>query len=87
MSHAPGSALEAIQVGGRLRPLPDAAVRRVVAAVLRGERRHADISVTFLGRDAMRQAVADSVPSAAVELNMTAFDRGYDYGLEQVKPQ
>jgi Pyruvate/2-oxoacid:ferredoxin oxidoreductase gamma subunit len=31
--------------------------------------------------------VADSVPSAAIELNMTAFDRGYEYGEEQVKQQ
>jgi len=36
-------------------PLPPARVRRVVEAVLRGERRHGSISVTFLGRDAMRR--------------------------------
>ncbi len=42
-------------VGGRPRPLADAAVVRVVEAVLRGERRMAAISVTFLGRDAMRR--------------------------------
>lgn len=42
-------------VGGRPRPLADAAVVRVVEAVLRGERRMAVISVTFLGRDAMRR--------------------------------
>ena len=40
-----------------------------------------------VGREAMRDAVADSVPSAAIELNMTAFDRGYEYGEEQVKQQ
>lgn len=42
------------RVAGRRLPLPAAAVRRAVAAVLRGERRRAEISVTFLGRDAMR---------------------------------
>lgn len=44
-----------VQVSGRRRPLPDATVRRVVGAVLRGERRAAVVSVTFLGRDAMRR--------------------------------
>ena len=33
--------------------------------------------------DAMRQAVASSVPAAAVDLNMKAFDRGYEYGVAQ----
>jgi probable rRNA maturation factor len=42
-------------VAGRRLPLPAATVRRVVAAVLRGERRQAHISITFLGRDAMRR--------------------------------
>jgi len=61
VSHQPGGALDAIQVGGRLRPLPDAVVRRVVAAVLRGERRRAEVSVTFLGRDAMRRLNASAL--------------------------
>jgi probable rRNA maturation factor len=34
-------------------------VRRVVAAVLHGERRQARISITFLGRDAMRRLNAE----------------------------
>lgn len=38
-----------------MRPLPEALVRRIVETVLRGERRQAEISVTFLGRDAMRR--------------------------------
>jgi len=42
-------------VSGRPQPLPPARVRRVVAAVLAGERRRARMSVTFLGRDAMRR--------------------------------
>jgi probable rRNA maturation factor len=46
---------ETVQVAGRRRPLPDLAVRRAVALVLRGERRRATLSVTFLGRDAMRR--------------------------------
>jgi 2-oxoglutarate ferredoxin oxidoreductase subunit gamma len=31
--------------------------------------------------DALRQAVADSVPPATRELNRRAFDKGYDYGV------
>jgi probable rRNA maturation factor len=42
-------------VSGRRLPLPAARVRRVVEAVLRGERRRGSISITFLGRDAMRR--------------------------------
>lgn len=41
-------------VYGRRVPLPVSLVRRVVETVLRGERRRALISITFLGRDAMR---------------------------------
>ena len=44
-----------VAVGGRRLALPPATVRRIVRAVLDGERRQADISVTFLGRDAMRR--------------------------------
>jgi probable rRNA maturation factor len=44
-----------IVVSGRRLPLPRALVRRVVDGVLRAERRRALISVTFLGRDAMRR--------------------------------
>jgi probable rRNA maturation factor len=36
-------------------PLPAPVVRRVVRAVLTGERRRAMVSVTFLGRDRMRR--------------------------------
>ena len=43
-----------VNVGGRRLPLPAATVRRVVSRVLAGERRDARVSVTFLGRDAMR---------------------------------
>ncbi len=42
-------------MSGRRLPLPPGAVRRVVEAVLAGERRRASVSVTFLGRDAMRR--------------------------------
>lgn len=48
-----------VVIGGRRRPLPDATVRRVVAGVLAHERRDAFISVTFLGRDAMRRLNRD----------------------------
>ncbi|MFO8071633.1 MAG: 2-oxoacid:acceptor oxidoreductase family protein [Polyangia bacterium] len=33
--------------------------------------------------DAMRKAVVDSVPGGTEDLNLRAFDRGYDYGKEQ----
>lgn len=46
-------------MSGRPQPLPPARVRRVVAAVLAGERRRGRISVTFLGRDAMRRLNAE----------------------------
>lgn len=46
-------------VHGRRLPLSRALVRRVVEAVLHAERREALISVTFLGRDAMRRLNAD----------------------------
>jgi probable rRNA maturation factor len=42
-------------VHGRRLPLPSGVVRRAVEAVLDGERRRAFISVTFLGREAMRR--------------------------------
>lgn len=38
---------------GRRLPLPAPVVRRVVRAVLRGERQRAAVSVTFVGRDGM----------------------------------
>lgn len=44
-----------VVVSGRRLPLPSSVVRRVVAGVLEGERRPALISVTFLGREAMRR--------------------------------
>jgi probable rRNA maturation factor len=46
-------------VSGRRLPLPAGLVRRVVEAVLAGERRTAAISVTFLGREAMRRLNAE----------------------------
>lgn len=44
-----------VAVGGRAQALPERTVRRVVEAVLAGERGKAAVSVTFLGRDAMRR--------------------------------
>ncbi len=52
-------------VSGRRLPLPAARVRRVVEAVLRGERTAGTISITFLGRDAMRR--------------LNASHKGHDY--------
>jgi probable rRNA maturation factor len=48
-----------VVVSGRRVPLPVPLVRRVVEAVLRGERRRAVISITFLGREAMRRLNAE----------------------------
>ncbi|MGH7584758.1 MAG: rRNA maturation RNase YbeY [Gemmatimonadales bacterium] len=44
-----------VSVQGRPRAVPDALVRRAALAVLQGERREARLSITFLGRDAMRR--------------------------------
>ena len=52
---APGGAVTEVRVQGRRLPLPAATVRRVVRGVLARERRAASVSVTFLGRDAMRR--------------------------------
>jgi 2-oxoglutarate ferredoxin oxidoreductase subunit gamma len=37
--------------------------------------------------EALRKAVADSVPEHFAELNLMAFDKGYQYGLMKVKAQ
>jgi probable rRNA maturation factor len=44
-----------VVVSGRRLPLSPALVRRVVTRVLEGERQEGIVSVTFLGRDAMRR--------------------------------
>ncbi len=36
-------------------------------------------------RESLRDAVADSVPKAFVELNLKAFDAGYEYGIKHLK--
>lgn len=38
----------------------------------------------LLDPEALRKAVADSVPAATRELNLRAFDRGFDYGLAKL---
>jgi probable rRNA maturation factor len=48
-----------VAVNGRRLPLSATLVRRVVETVLRGERRRALMSITFLGRDAMRRLNAE----------------------------
>jgi probable rRNA maturation factor len=42
-------------VGGRARGLPEAQVRRLATAVLRAERRDAELSVSFVGLATMRE--------------------------------
>ncbi len=44
-----------IRVSGRRLPLPAVTVRRAVSTVLAAEHRTADISVTFVGRDTIRE--------------------------------
>ncbi len=64
-----------VVVSGRRPPLPPALVRRVVTRVLEGERRDALVSVTFLGRDAMRRLNAEhkgrDVPTDVLAFAMT----------------
>jgi 2-oxoglutarate ferredoxin oxidoreductase subunit gamma len=38
----------------------------------------------LVSADALRQAVADSVPPATRDLNLRAFDKGHEYGLAKV---
>lgn len=38
----------------------------------------------LISKDAMRQAVENTVPKGTEALNLKAFDRGYDWGAEQV---
>lgn len=38
----------------------------------------------LVGADALRQAVADSVPKAMLKLNFEAFEKGFDYGSQLV---
>jgi len=40
----------------------------------------------LLSPDSLRQAVADSVPPATRDLNLRAFDKGYEFGLTQNAP-
>lgn len=35
--------------------------------------------------ESLRQAIADSVPKAFIDLNLQAFDKGYEYGLKALK--
>ena len=51
----PGEAPSTVTIAGRRLPLPERTIRRAVETVLAGERRRAAISLTFLGRDAMRR--------------------------------
>lgn len=44
-----------VRVGGRVLPLPERAVRRIVHGVLAGERSEAQVSVTFVGPRVMRR--------------------------------
>ncbi len=39
----------------------------------------------MINPDAMRNAVKDSVPPPTIDLNMRAFDKGYNYGVDLLK--
>ena len=39
----------------------------------------------LLEPDAVRKAIADSVPSHSKDVNLKAFDKGYDYGVKELK--
>jgi 2-oxoglutarate ferredoxin oxidoreductase subunit gamma len=39
----------------------------------------------LLEPDAVRKAIADSVPSHSREVNLKAFDKGYEYGVNELK--
>ncbi|MEE9555127.1 MAG: 2-oxoacid:acceptor oxidoreductase family protein [candidate division Zixibacteria bacterium] len=41
----------------------------------------------ILPKDALRQAVENSVPGGTEELNLKAFDRGYEYGLQLINKE
>jgi 2-oxoglutarate ferredoxin oxidoreductase subunit gamma len=41
----------------------------------------------ILEPEAVRQAVADSVPEAFRELNLRAFDKGFEYGTKHLSPR
>ncbi len=75
-------------------PRPDICVRGVPATRLAEELgRKMVLNVVMVGffaavtglvdADALRQAVADSVPPATRDLNRRAFDKGYEYGLAE----
>ena len=78
-----------VAVGGRAQALPERTVRRVVAGVLAGERRKAAVSVTFLGRDAMRRLNAQhkgrDVPTDVIAFTL-AGPRGARVGDVYVCP-
>jgi 2-oxoglutarate ferredoxin oxidoreductase subunit gamma len=40
----------------------------------------------LLKPESLREAVADSVPPATRELNLRAFDKGYEFGVAQTSP-
>ena len=42
------------------------------------------VVTNLLNPDALRQAVADSVPESFRDLNLKAFDKGFDYGIKSL---
>ncbi len=65
-----------IRVSGRRLPLPAMSVRRAVATVLAAEHRTADISVTFVGRNTIRELnkrwLGHDVPTDVIAFPLSA---------------
>jgi len=40
---------------------------------------------SVVGADSMRKAISESVPRGTADLNLRAFQRGYDYGVDEMK--
>ena len=47
-----------------------------------GMKQHEDIGMTLVATPILRQAVTESVPARAMELNLKVFEIGYQKGLE-----
>ena len=41
----------------------------------------------LIGADALRKAVVDSVPRGTEDMNLRAFDKGYEYGLAELRSE
>ncbi len=85
---APGTPLESVAPGVKVYGIPATRIAEKL-----GKKMVLNVVMTgFFGaisgvlkRESLRKAVEDSVPAAFAELNRTAFDAGYDYGLKHLE--